>query len=121
VQVESSTGVAMVAGGLNHAMAWKSDSAVWAVVGNWFAPLGDETALQRLTPVQVSGWGRSGLAEVSAPAAGFSASLASKTAETCALQVQRIEVDRSVETACPASTIFPCREFELSPITASSN
>ena len=54
-----------LAGGARHAVALKADGTVWAWGDNSFGQLGDSTATERLTPVQVSG-----LSGVTAVAAG---------------------------------------------------
>lgn len=64
----------VIAAGLAHSIALRSDGTVWAWGNNEFGQLGDDTLLNRLTPVQVQG-----LTGVVAIAAGSSTSFALKS------------------------------------------
>ena len=73
-QVNALTGVIAVAAGAAHRLALKGDGTVWAWGSNQYGQLGDGTRGDRISsPVQVSG-----LAGVTAIAAGYAHSLALK-------------------------------------------
>ncbi len=68
--------VAIAAGG-DHTVALKSDGTVWAWGGNWSGQLGDNTVVNRYSPVQVKGNGASGvLSGIVGVAAGYGHSVA---------------------------------------------
>ncbi|HAN09466.1 MAG TPA: hypothetical protein DCP90_02515 [Clostridiales bacterium] len=64
------SGVEMVSGGTDYTIALKSDGTVWGWGNNTYGELGDNTTIQRLTPVQVHGVGDvgylTGVSQVSA-------------------------------------------------------
>ncbi len=73
------TGVVSIAAAVNHTVAVKSDGTVWAWGGNGSGELGDNTATNRYTPVQVFGGGGVGyLSGITAVSCGDSHSIAIK-------------------------------------------
>jgi len=65
------TDIVAIATGYSHTVALKSDGTVWAWGANWAGQLGDGTATDRHTPIQVHGSGDVGyLTDITAIAAG---------------------------------------------------
>ena len=77
VSVSSLTGITAVAGGLEHSLALKNDSMVWAWGNNTTGELGNGTNIDSDVPVQVNG-----LTGIVAIAAGYDHSLAVKNDST---------------------------------------
>jgi alpha-tubulin suppressor-like RCC1 family protein len=74
------TGVVGIAAGQSHALALRSDGTVWAWGYNGSRQLGDNTATQSLTPVQVHGPGNVGfLTGISSVVAGRNYSMARRS------------------------------------------
>lgn len=70
----------MLAGGIDHTVALKSDGSVWTWGNNEYGQLGDGTTVNKSTPVQVKGEGGAGtLSGVVAVAAGSSHTVALKS------------------------------------------